>query len=111
MRPLETSLFRLYPSRIFSGHREENEFPVIGDFLNHQFLEITKVEFWAFQKTENGISAICHLNCRFFDLKKVTFSVGQEAKNDFKVTFDNLNHLFFEFIKLHFQIGQRPKIS
>jgi len=35
---------------------------------------------------------------RVIDLKKGAFSVGQEAENEFKVTFDNLNHRFFDFI-------------
>jgi len=39
-------------------------------------------------------------------LKKVTFSVGQEAENDFNVTFDKLNHRFFDFIQFAFWVGQ-----
>jgi len=55
----------------------------------------------------------CHLplDRRFINLKKVAFSVGQEAKGDFKVTFENWDHHFFDFIKLHFQLVQRPQIS
>ena len=56
------------------------------------------------------LSAICHLNRSFINLKKVEFSVGQEGKNDLNVTFDNLNHRLFDFIKLHFKLVQRPKI-
>ena len=54
-------------------------FPVIGAQLKHRFLDI-KVEFWAYQETENDLNAICHLNQGFINLKKVEFSVGQEAK-------------------------------
>jgi len=43
-----------------------------------------------------------HVNCRFIDLKKVEFSVFQEAENDLKVTYDNLNHRFFDFIQIAF---------
>jgi len=50
-----------------------------------------------------------HLNRRFIDLKKVTFSVGQEAENDFKVTFDNLNHRFFDFIQIAFWADQKAE--
>ena len=39
------------------------------------------------------------MNRRFIDLKKVTFSFGQKADNDFKVTFDNMNDRFFDFIQ------------
>jgi len=53
MRPLETSLSRLHPIRILCWTREENEFRVPGDHLKHGFLDLTKVEFWAFQETEN----------------------------------------------------------
>ena len=54
-------------------------FPVIGDHLKHRFLDI-KVEIWAYQEAENDLNAICHLNQGFINLKKVEFSVGQEAK-------------------------------
>jgi len=33
-------------------------------------------------------------------LKKLAISVGQEAKNDFKMTFDNLDLRFFVFIQI-----------
>ena len=33
---------------------------------------------------------------------KDAFSVGQESYNDFKVTFENLNHPFFDFIEIAF---------
>jgi len=42
------------------------------------------------------------LNRRLIELQKVTFSVGQEAENDFKVTFDNVTHGFFDFIQIAF---------
>ena len=47
MRPLETSLFRLHPSRIKVAQEEEKEFQVPGDHLKHRFLDKTEVEFWA----------------------------------------------------------------
>jgi len=46
-----------------------------------------------------------NLNGRFNYLKKVVFQVGQEAENDFKVTFDNLNNHFFDFIQIAFWSG------
>jgi len=46
------------------------------------------------------------LNVRFIELKNVAFLIGQEAENDFKVTFDNLNHIFFHFIQITFWAGQ-----
>jgi len=52
-----------------------------------------------------------HFNHRYLELNQLAFWVGQEAENEFKVTFDNLNHRFFDFIKLHFQVVQRQKIS
>jgi len=35
-----------------------------------------------------------------------TFSVGPSTDNDFKVTFDNLNHRFFDLIQIAFWVGQ-----
>ena len=59
MRPLETSLFRIYPFRILGWSRGKNEFPVIGDHLKHCFLDIIKVEFRACQEAE--LTFKCHL--------------------------------------------------
>jgi len=42
------------------------------------------------------------LNRRITDMIKVAFSVGLEEKNDFKVTFENLNRRFFDFIEIAF---------
>ena len=75
---------------------EENEFRVPGDHLKHRFLDLTKVEFWFDKMQKLTFKCHCHLNCRFINMKNVAFSVGQEAKNDFKVTFDNWNHRFFD---------------
>ena len=55
--------------------------------------------------------AILPLESSLYRLEKFAISVGQVAKHDFKVTFDNMNHRFFDFIKLHFQLVQRPKLS
>ena len=49
------------------------------------------------------------MNYRFNDLKKVAFSVGKEANNDFKVTFENLNHRFSEFIEIAFLAVQEAE--
>jgi len=50
-----------------------------------------------------------HLNHPFIEFKKVAFSVGQEAENDFNGTFDNLNHRFLEFIQIAFWAGQEAE--
>ena len=71
----------------------------------------TKVEFWAYQEAEMTFKCHLPLESSLYQLKKVAFSVGEEANNDFKVTNDNLNHRFFDFIKWQFQLVQRPKIS
>ena len=51
------------------------------------------------------------MNRRFNDLIKVAFSVGQDAENDFKVPFEDLNQRFFEFTKSHFGLVKRQKMS
>ena len=43
-----------------------------------------------------------HLNRCFIDLKKVAFSVSQEAENEVKLTFDNLIYRFFDIIQIAF---------
>ena len=43
------------------------------------------------------------------ELKKVAFSDGQEATNDFKVIFKNLNHRLFDFIEIEFLSGQEAE--
>jgi len=48
-----------------------------------------------------------HLNRSFFFSKKV--AVGQETENDFKVTFDNLNHRFFDFIQIAIWAGKEAE--
>ena len=48
------------------------------------------------------------LNRPFIALKKVVFSVGQEAENAFKVTFENLKHFFIDFIQTNFGLVKRP---
>jgi len=40
---------------------------------------------------------------------KVAFSVGEEANNDFKETFENLNDRFFDFIEISFWAGQEEE--
>jgi len=47
-----------------------------------------------------------HLIRLFMNLKKVAFSVGQDAENDIKVTFDYLNHRFFDVNLIAFWAGQ-----
>jgi len=42
-------------------------------------------------------------------LKKGAFSVGQEAENDIKEPFDNLNHRFFDCIQIAFWAGQEAE--
>ena len=42
---------------------------------------------------------------------KVTFSVGQEAENDFKVTLDNLNHRYFKIIQIAFSAIPETEIK
>jgi len=49
------------------------------------------------------------LNRRFVNLKKAEFSVGQEAENDFKITFNNWIHNFFEYIKIASWAGQEAE--
>ena len=46
-----------------------------------------------------------NLNHCFNDLKKVAFSVGQEAENDVKVTFDILNDRSFDITQIAFWAG------
>jgi len=41
----------------------------------------------------------------------IAFSIGKEAENDFKVTFDKLNHRFFDFIQIAFWAGQDVEIE
>jgi len=60
MRTLETSLSRLNPIRFWAGQEEENEFREPGDYLKHRFLEVTKVEFWAFKRQKMTFK--CHSN-------------------------------------------------
>jgi len=55
--------------------------------------------------------AILPLESSLYRLEKFAISVGQVAKNYFKVTFDNMNHRFFDFIKLHYRLVQRHKLS
>jgi len=50
-----------------------------------------------------------HLNRRFIDLKKVAFSIGQEADNDFKLPIHNLNQRFFDFLRIAFLGGQEAE--
>jgi len=49
------------------------------------------------------------LNRRIIDIIKVAFSVGLEANNDFKVTFENLNRRIFDFIEIAFWAGQEAE--
>ena len=42
------------------------------------------------------------LESSVYQLEKVKFLVGEEAKNDFKVTFDNLYHSLFSFFQIIF---------
>jgi len=53
MGALETSVSRIHRSRILSWSGGKNVFPEPGDNLKHCFLDLTKVEFWAFLKAEN----------------------------------------------------------
>ena len=82
-RPLKTSISRPHQSRI---------------------LGLSRGRKWL-------LSVIRPLESSLYRLKKVVFSVGQEAENSCIVTFDNFNHRFFLFTKSHFGLGQRSKIS
>jgi len=50
-----------------------------------------------------------NFNLRFIALKKIAFSVAQEAEIDFKVPYGNLNHRFFDFIQMTFWAGQEAE--
>ena len=57
------------------------------------------------------LSAILPIESSLYRLKKVALSVGQEAENDFKVTFDNLKHRFFDFIQMEFSASPEVQKS
>ena len=81
MRPLETSLFRLHPSRILGWSRGNkwvpSDWPPLETSLSRHH-----------QSRISGLSigrkwlliAICHLNCRFIDLKKSNFRLVKKQK-------------------------------
>ena len=70
-------------------------FPVPGDHLKHRCLELPKVEFWL------GLSR--------GRILLLSFSVGEEAENDFNGPLDNLNNRFFDFIQISFCVGQEAQ--
>ena len=84
--PLKHRFLNFTQVRFWVGQEEGNEFGGPGDHLKHRFLDRTKIEFWAFQEDENDLSAIRTPESRLYQIEKVTFSVGQDADNDFKVT-------------------------
>ena len=57
------------------------------------------------------LSAILPIESSLYWLKEVALSVGQEVENDFKVTFDNLNHRFFDFIQIEFSASPLVQIK
>ena len=141
MRPLETSLFRLYPSHILDWSRGRKWVPsdwrpVETSLSRHhqrRILGLSRGRIWL-------LSAICHLNRRFINLKKIRifgwstskkllqfdiwqlesslfrihqfeFSPSPEAENKFRMPFLSLKHRFSTSGKSHFGMVKRKKLS
>jgi len=49
MRPLEHIFHDFNQVEFWTGQEEDNEFPVIGDHLNHRFFDFIKLDFQLFQ--------------------------------------------------------------
>jgi len=82
-RPLEKSPFHLTEVAFLAGQEEENDFEVPWDLLNHRFIYVIQVEFWACQEAEYNFNAIRPLESSLYRLKTFAFSAGQDAENDF----------------------------
>ena len=112
MRSLETTISRLHTSRTLGWSRGRKCFPSalwpleISHPRPHQsrILGLSRGKKWL-------LSAIRPLVSKLYRIKKVAFSVGQEAENDFKVPFDNVKHRFFHSYKTNFGLVKRQKMS
>jgi len=103
MRALETSLSRSQQSRILGCCRGENEFKVKREPLKHRFFDVSQVAFWAYQEEENLFPVHGdHLNNRFVDLTKVEIWACQEAE----LPFINLIRHFIDLKKVAFSVGK-----
>ena len=83
MGALETSQFRNHPSSISACWIGRKWIPSAWRHLKLPFLDLNKVEFWG---------------C-------------QEAENDLKVPFEDLNHRFYDLIEVAFWAVHKQKMS
>ena len=104
IRQLQTSLFRLHPNRILEWSRGRKWVRSALQPLQKSLFEFTIVAFSAVPEAENKLQFL-------YRQKKFAFSVGQEANNDFKVAFENLNLRFFVFIVIVFWLVKRQKMN
>ena len=64
-----------------AGQEEEKEFPMPGDHLKHCSLELSKVEFWAYQVAENDFQVpLKHMIVDLSTLKKSHFRLIKKQK-------------------------------
>ena len=106
----ETSLFRPHPSRISGWSRGRKWVKNVMRPLETSLTRPHHSRTWGFSRRRKWLlSAIRPFESSLYRLEKVTFSVGQEEGNDFKVTFDNLNHRFFRLHSNRWAHCSRPE--
>jgi len=78
--------------------------------LRNRFFNHTEVAFWAIQEAENDSKVRWeNVNLRFIDFFFVAFWVGQEVEIEFKVECKHIKRRFFNLTWVAFSSGQEAR--
>ena len=138
MRPLDTSLSRLHQSRILTWSIGRKWVPSPWRPLQTSLSQTHQNRISGFSRGRKWLlNAICHVNRRFINLRKVAFSVGQkwlqsdiwqfesslfllnqiafsaipDVENKLRMPFETLKHRFSNSPKSHFGMVKKSKMS
>ena len=135
MRPLETSLFRIYPFRIlgwwrgkrwvpsdwrpletlFSRHHQRLVKRQKMTFKCHLPLEsslyqLEKSRIFCWSRSKKWLeSYIWQLESSLLRLYQIAFSASPEAENKWRMPYETLQHRFFELTQVAFWDGQETE--
>ena len=109
--PLETSLFRLHQIAFSASPESENKLRMPFESLKHRFFDIIQIVFWYSPPVQNKYSDMRDLETPLFLPHPSRILGCQEAENEFKRHATPWHTAFLTSPTLHFGVVKRNKMS
>jgi hypothetical protein len=111
-RPIETSLYRLHASRIFSLSYDRKWIIRASTSIETRILDFHKVAFGVWQKADNPVAGCIEpMLHRFIDFNQVVIFGAQKTGNEFLGFYHHLKYRFIEFSNVSFATSRRQIMS